>query len=167
MKQIFYTTILIAVFCLIGFGQEPKVVAEPIGKPFIVSGEQLENLEVPASMDRFGKIDNNLLKARLDLFTSLISPKNKTIEFVIQLRGETKQVVSKNMEFVYTYLTGKKKIEPARISFAIAPEGEEATEFWLIPNKNIAIPACKDCSIIQAEDEESLEEFFQLKKSKK
>ena len=166
MKQILYTAILTAVFCLVGFGQEPKVIAEPIGKPFIVSGEQLENLEVPASMDRFGKIDNNQKKARLDLFTSLISPKNKTVEFVIQLRGETKQVVSKNMEFVYTYLTGKKKIEPGRISFAIAPEGEEATEFWLIPNKNVWIPTCKDCPIIQAEDEENLTEFFQPEKSK-
>ena len=166
MKQILYIVILLTVFCLTALSQEPKVVAEPIGKPFIVSGEQLENLEVPASMDRFGKIDNSQMKARLDLFTSLISSKNKTVEFVIQLKGETKQSVSKNMEFVYTYLTGKKKIEPARISFAVAPEGEEATEFWLIPNKNISIPTCKDCPIIQAEDEESLKDYFQPKKSK-
>ena len=136
-------------------------------KPFIVTKGQLENLEVPASMDRFGNIDDNEKKARLNLFTSLISSENKTVEFVIQLKGETKQEVSKNMEFIYNYLVNKKKIEPNRISFAVAPNGDEATEFWLIPNKDISIPTCKDCAIIQAEDEEKLKEYFQLKKSKK
>ena len=144
-------------------------MAKPVedSKPFIVTNEQLENLEVPASMFRFGKIDDKTKKANLDLFTSLISSENKTIEFVIQLQGENKAEIGKNMEFIYTYLTEKKKINPTRFSFAIAPDGKEATEFWLIPNKNILIPTCKDCSIIQGEDEEKLKEFFQLKKSKK
>ena len=169
MKQIIYTTILILTFSLIGFGQESKTVAEPIkdSKPFTVTSGQLENLEVPASMDRFGKIDNNTKKARLDLFTSLISSENKTVEFVIQLSGKTKQQIGNNMEFIYTYLVDKKKIKPIRISFAIASDEEEKTELWLIPNKEISIPTCKDCSIIQAEDEEKLKEYFELKKSKK
>lgn len=154
---------------IIGFGQESKTIAQPVegSKPFIVTKGQLDNLEVSASMDRFGKIDDNMKKARLDLFTSLISSENKTVEFVIQLKGETKQEVSKNMEFIYNYLVNKKKIEANRISFAVAPDGDEATEFWLIPNKDISIPTCKDCSIIQVEDEEKLKEYFQPKKSKK
>lgn len=169
MKQIIYTTILTLTFSIIGFGQEPKTIAKPVddSKPFIVTKGQLENTEVPASMDRFGKIDDNQRKARLDLFTSLISSENKTIEFVIQLKGENKQEVSKHMEFIYNYLVNKKKIEPNRISFAVDPNGDEATEFWLIPNKDISIPTCKDCSIIQVEDEDKLKEYFQPKKSKK
>ena len=169
MKHTICTTILILTFGVIAFGQEPKTVAAPVegSKPFIMTTEKLENLEVPASMDRFGKIDNNAKKVHLDLFTSLISSENKTIEFVIQLTGASKQDVGRNMEFIYNYLVEKKKIKPTRISFAVAPEGEEAAEFWLIPNKDISIPTCKDCSIIQAEDEEKLEEYFQLKKSKK
>lgn len=169
MKQIIYTIILVLTSCTIGFGQEPKTVAMPVegSKPFIINNEQLENLEVAASMDRFEKIDNNNKKARLDLFTSLVSSKNKTIELVIQLQGETKQEIGQNLKFVYSYLVEKKKINPTRISFAVAHEGKEAMEFWLIPNKNISIPTCKDCSIIQAEDKEKLSEFFQIKESKK
>ena len=169
MKQIIYTIVLTLVFGVIGFGQEPKTIAQPVegSKPFIVTAGQLENLKVAASMDRFGEIDSNTKKARLDLFISLISSENKTIEFVIQLQGETKQEISKNMEFIYTYLVNKKKIKPMRISFAVALNGDEATEFWLIPNKDISIPTCKDCLIIQAENEEKIKEYFQPTKSKK
>lgn len=169
MKQIICTTILVLAFCVANFGQESKTVAEPVkdSKPFIMSGSQLENLEVAASMDRFGKIDNSKKKARLDLLTSLISAENKTIEFVIQVRGKTKEDVGQNLEVLYTYLVEKKKIKPTRISFAIAPAGEEAMEFWLIPNKNVSIPTCSDCSIIQAEDQEKLKEYFQIKEAKK
>lgn len=169
MKKILFTTLLISLFSVITFGQDSKVIAKPVegSKPFVVSSAQLENLEVPASMDRFGKIGNDEKIARMNMFTSLISPQNKTIEFVIQLKGKSKKEVGKNMEFIYYYLTGKKKIEPTRISFSIAPEGDEGTEFWLIPNKNISIPNCGECSIIPVEDKEKLGDFFQLKKSKK
>ena len=169
MKHVIYTTILSLALGIVVFGQEPKIEARPIegSKPFIMTPEKLENLEIPASMDRFGKVDNNAKKARLDLFTSLIFSGNKTVEFVIQLKGESKQATSNNMEFIYTYLVDKKKIKPTRISFVVAPEGEEALEFWLIPNKNVSIPTCKDCPIIQAEDEEKLKEYFQPKKLKK
>lgn len=166
MKQIIYATLLILTLHVISFGQETKTVARPVegSKPFAITAEQLENLEVSASMDRFGKLDDNSRKARLDMFTSLISSENKKIEFVIQLRGENKEQVGKNMEFMYRHLVEKKKIAPTRISFAVAPEGKEATELWLVPNKKILVPTCEDCLIVQAEDKEKLKEFFDLKK---
>ena len=75
--------------------------------------------------------------------------------------------MGKNIEFIYTYLIEKKKIKPSRISLGIAPYGKEATELWLIPNKNIFLPTCKECFLIQAEDEEKLKEYFSVKKTKK
>jgi hypothetical protein len=168
MKQVIFATILVLTFCIISFGQEPTTIAEPVpgSKPFIVTNEQFEKLEVAAQLDRFGKIDDKQKKFHLDIFTSIISSENKTVEFVIQLKGKTPKDVSQNMEFIYTYLTENKKIKSSRISFAIIAESENDIELWLIPNKNVSIPNCKDCVIIQAEDEEKLKDYFQVKKSK-
>lgn len=168
MKQFIYTTIFVLTLCVIGFGQEPTIKAEPVpgSKPFIVTNEQFEKLEVAASLDRFGKISDKEKKFHLDIFTSIISAENKTVEYVVQLKGKTPKDVAQNMEFIYLYLTENKKIKSSRISFAIIAESENDTELWLIPNKNVSIPNCKDCVIIPAEDEEKLKDYFQLKKSK-
>ncbi len=169
MKKITPTIIFVLAFCIFGFGQNEKIKPMPVegSKPFIVTKEQFENLEVPANIDRFGKIDDKNKRFHLDLLTSIISPENQTVEFVIQLNGKNPNEVSQNMEFIYLYLTENKKIKPTRISFAVAAESENEVELWLIPNKDISIPTCQDCVIIPAEDEEKLKEFFQIKKSKK
>jgi ribosomal protein S18 len=169
MKKIIYTTIFVLTFCIFSFGQEPKTKSAPVPGlgPHIVTNEQFENLDMPAQLDRFGKIDDKQKKFHLDMFTSIISMENKTVEYVVQLKGKTPKDVSQNMEFIYRYLTENKKIKPSRLSFAIIPESENETELWLIPNKDIAIPGCKDCVIISAEDEEKLKEYFQVKKAKK
>jgi hypothetical protein len=169
MKQIIFITVFVFSFSFIGSAQDKKTVAKPIegSKPFIMRNEQFENLEFPASIDRFGKIDDKQKKFHLDLFTSILSSENKTVEFVIQLNGKNKQEVSKNMEFIYTYLTETKKIIPTRVSFAVVEDSNNEVELWLIPNKNVFIPGCKDCLIIPAENEEKLKDFFQIKKSKK
>ena len=168
MKKIIYAAILVLAFFLTSFGQDEKTKAMPVegSKPFIVTNEQFEKLEVPASLDRFGKIDDKQKKFHLDIFTSIISAENKTVEFVIQLNGKEPKEVSKNMEFIYRYLTENKKIKPSRITFAIISESENETELWLIPNKDVSIPGCKDCVIIPAEDEEKLKAYFQVKKAK-
>jgi hypothetical protein len=169
MKQVIFATILVLTFCIVSFGQEPTTRLEPVpgSKPFIVTNEQFEKLEVAAQLDRFGKIDDKQKKFHLDLFTSIISAENKTVEYVVQLKGRTPKDVSQNMEFIYTYLTENTKIKPSRISFAVIAESENDTELWLIPNKDVSIPSCKDCVIIPAEDEEKLKEYFKVKKSKK
>lgn len=167
MKQIIFTTISILAFSIAAFGQKEKVVVKPVenSKPFIMTSKDFENLENPASLDSFGNIDNTQKKIRLEMFASIISDKNETIEYVIQLRAQTKKDVGRNMKFIYSFLTEDKKIKPERISFAIDSEGKEETRLWFVPNKNIQIPLCIECSIIKAEDEDKLKDFFQLKKS--
>jgi hypothetical protein len=169
MKQFLFATIFVITLYINIFGQEPKTKAAPVPGlgPHIVTNEQFEKLDMPAQLDRFGKIDDKQKKFHLDLFTSIISMENKTIEYVVQLKGKATKDVSQNMEFIYLYLTEAKKIKPSRISFAINPESENDTELWLIPNKDISIPGCKDCTIIPAEDEEKLKEYFKVKKTKK
>jgi hypothetical protein len=169
MRQSVLLASVILTFSVICFGQLPATRAEPVpdAKPIIMGMEALENIEVPGSMDRFGKTNDKEKWAKLDIFSSFLSSKNSTVEFVIQLRAETKQVLGKNMEFVYLYLTEKRKISPNRVSFAVSDFGEEETQLWLIPLKNFWFPDCKDCPIIPAEDEEKLKEYFQVKKSKK
>jgi len=167
MKQIILIAVLVLTSCIIGFGQDSKIKVEPIpgSKPFIATNAEFEKLKVAASMDRFGKISDKEKKVRLDRFISIISAKNHTVEYVIELRGKTPADVSQNMEFTYRYLTENKKIKPSRISFAITAESANDTELWLIPNNNISIPPFTDCVIISAEDEEKLKEYFQIKKS--
>jgi hypothetical protein len=169
MKKLLYLSILTFVFYTTNFAQETKVVAAPVkdAKPFIVTKEQFENLEIPAQIDRFGKLDDKQKKFHLDLFTNIISSENKTVEFVIQLNGKNKDDVNKNMEFIYNYLTKTKKITSTRISFAVIEESDNDVELWLVPNKKLALPTYKKYVMISAENEEELGKYFQVKKSKK
>lgn len=160
MKHIVFITVLILSVGIISFGQGTTRAVRVDPNPVIMTNADFEKLDMPAQIDRFDQIDDNQKKFRLDLFSGIISPKNQTIEFVIQLKGKTPKEVSKNMKFIFLYLTENKKIMSSRISFVLNGEGENITELWLIPNKKVLIPGCLDCVIIPAEDKEKLREFF-------
>jgi len=167
MKKLLFATTLILAFCIIGFGQEPKTRAEPVPglNPVLMTGADFEKLDVPASMDRFGKISDKEKTTRLDRFVSIISAGNQTIEFVVLLNGAKPADVGSNMAFVYRHLVTNKKITPSRISFAVSEESVEETELWLVPNTKVLVPSCPACMIIPAEDREKLNTFFQEKKA--
>lgn len=137
MKQIIFTTLFIFTISIATYGQNEKIVARPVegSKPFIMKNEDFEKLEHPASLDRFGKIDDEQKKIHLQIYTNILSKQNKTIEYVIHLQGKTKEIIGKNMKFIYSYMTESQKIDVAKISFVIDIQDEENTELWLIPNK--------------------------------
>lgn len=169
MKKFIFTVISMLTLSAAIFGQNEKTVAQPVpgSKPFVMNGADFEKLEYPASLSSFGAVSNDQKLAQLQMYTSLISDKNETIEFVIQLKAQNKKDLGKNMKFIYLFLTEDKKIKPEKISFAIDTDGKEETRLWFVPNKDIKVPLCMDCVIINAEDEEKLKEYFELKKSKK
>lgn len=169
MKVFIFTVVSILTLTAAIFGQNEKSVPQPVpgSKPFVMTGADFEKLEAPASLASFGAISNDQKLIQLQMYTSLISDKNETIEFVIQLKAQNKKDLGKNMKFIYSFLTEDKKIKPEKISFAIDSDGKEETRLWLVPNKDIKVPLCMDCTIIQAEDEDKLKEYFELKKSKK
>lgn len=163
MNKILSIIFLLLCTCLIGYAQKTEMRPVPGSKPFIVPNGGFENLDVPASMDRLGKVSEKDMKAHLDTFVGLISSGNKTVEYVILLNGKVPSNVGAHMEFIYNYLTIKKKVAPSRISFAVATESANETELWLVPNENIWIPSCMDCSMIPAENKEKLGEYFKIK----
>lgn len=169
MKVFIFTAISMLILTAGIFGQNEKIVLQPVenSKPFIMTGADFEKLESPASLASFGEISNDQKLAQLQMYTSLISDKNETIEFVIQLKAQNKKDLSRNMKFIYLFLTEDKKIKPEKISFAIDSDSKEETRLWFVPNKDVKVPLCMDCLIIKAEDEEKLKEYFELKKSKK
>jgi hypothetical protein len=169
MKVFIFTAVSMLLLTAGIFGQTEKIVLLPVesSKPFIMTGADFEKLESPASLASFGEISDDQKRVQLQIYTSLISEKNETIEFVIQLKTQNKMDLGGNMKFIYLFLTEDKKIRPEKISFAIDSDGKEETRLWLIPNKNIKVPLCMDCLIVKAEDEEKLKEYFELKKSKK
>lgn len=166
MRVITFTALLVLALCITGFGQEPKTRMEPVPgvKPFIMTEADFEKLEYAASIDRFGILSKEI-RPRLDRFTELISVKNKTVEYAVLLNGKTIKDAGLRIEFVYRYLTEKKKISSSRISFGLTTTAANETELWLIPNREITIPSCPNCIIVAADDEK-LKKFFQLKKSK-
>lgn len=169
MKLYFLAAISVLVFTAAAFGQNEKTVAQPVpnSKPFVMNNADFEKLEYPASLAVFGDVSTDQKRIQLEMYTSLISAKNETIEFVIQLKAQNKKDLGGNMKFIYLFLTEEKKIKPEKISFAIDVDGKEETRLWLVPNKDVKVPMCLDCAIIKAEDKEKLSEFFELKKSKK
>lgn len=169
MKTFIFTTLSILILSAAICGQDEKIVAQPVpgSKPFVMTGADFEKLEYPASLASFGAIGNDQKLIQLQMYTSLISNKNETIEYVVQLKAENKKDLGRNMKFIYLFLTEDKKIKPEKISFAVDSDGKEETRLWLVPNKDIKVPLCLDCLIIEAEDEEKLKEYFELKKSKK
>lgn len=169
MKVFIFTAISILILTAGIFGQDEKIVLQPVenSKPLIMTGADFEKLESPASLASFGEISDDKKRGQLQMYTSLISDKNETIEFVIQLKAQNKKDLSRNIQFIYLFLTEDKKIKPEKISFAIGSDGKEETRLWFVPNKDVKVPLCMDCFIIKAEDEEKLKEYFELKKSKK
>jgi hypothetical protein len=167
MKNFIFTTILVLAGSSAVFAQNEKTIAKPVEKspPVLMTGQDFERLEFPASLDSFGNIENDRKRARLEMYAGMISDKNETIEYVIQLKAQNKKDVGRNMKFIYQFLTGEKKIKPERISFAVDSEGKEETRLWLVPNKKIQVPLCMDCPIVKAEDEDELKAYFELKKS--
>jgi hypothetical protein len=135
--------------------------------PKIMTKNDFDNLTTPASLYRFGKISDEEKKNRLDWFIDLISVGNQNIEYVIQLRAKDSQDITDNLKFVYWYLTKNRKIKTNRISFVIAPRGDEETQLWLIPNKNMWFPDCLNCSVVHGEDKTKISSFIDNKKQKK
>ena len=169
MNKLIFTTLLTLASTTLLFGQTDNTVAKPVenSKPFVMNSADFEKLEYPASLASFGAIPNDQKMLQLQMYAGIISEKNETIEYVVQLKAENKKDLGRNMKFIYLFLTEDKKIKPEKISFAVDSDGREETRLWFVPNKNIMVPLCKDCTIINAEDEDKLKEFFELKKSKK
>lgn len=88
MNKILSIIFLLLCTCLIGYAQKTEMRPVPGSKPFIVPNGGFENLDVPASMDRLGKVSEKDMKAHLDTFVGLISSGNKTVEYVILLNGK-------------------------------------------------------------------------------
>lgn len=162
VKQAFFLIIAAAFFYTASFAQEKKIVAMPVegSKPFVMTGRDFENMESPASLDRFEKIDSKQKEQRLKIFANIVSKENQTLEYVVLLRAKDKAEVSKNMSFIQQYLTKTEKIKADRISFVIDKDGEERTELWLVPNKKVWLPTCRECPVIQAEDKTQLKNYL-------
>lgn len=161
MKNILLITIAGFLLAATANAQTTRMEPVPGMPPIVMSGSDFEKLTVPASMFRYGEISEAEKKRNVDLFLSMISPNNKTIEFVIGLNDSSKHL-SSDVDW-YTEYFKKKKIALERYSFAFGSTRNGGTELWYVPNNNVALPTNPSNSpftIIKAEETKELTDYL-------